>query len=457
MKDGEPKPIPFIDHLPRPARAFCALSGLALATACGQGAPPKEETELLGQPFPADKNMNIQQGFLDDDGVVHRGIDYIKGNIDQSSSWLSFPVLAAADGQACLNPPKREGNAVFIQHIIKNIPFHSYSGHLVVGSSKDIPECNTGQTKSVKKGEKIGDAGSTGTEWLHLHFQVNDFQGNPVDPFDLNAKRDKYPDPNFINGKNCGPKALFAKCYEQKGVIIGAPGPNQRTQVDEIKAVTITPTVKPIIPTPTIRLTETPKPIQESLPTATFIPERTNDPLSNTAMTQALAAWVQMLTRTDQYNNFGITGIVRTSLLSTGQITLVKYALETKSNVPSPDKYRSYNTYTTGLLRARDLTIEVSSIQPLTSADRANGMRWNGQVKVRFIQQARYTFSRNAIPTLPDENGKFSDWSNQERAFGLVEKNGQWTYSLAGNGWAGGNQPFHPEGIFLDCQECSAP
>lgn len=199
------------------------------------------ESGGLALPFPRDPSMKVQQGWVQTGGGEHRGIDYIKGIIDNSNTWQSFAVLAAVDGQACANPSSREGEAVLIQHNLKDRgTVYTYYGHLkrIEG---DIPECGSGQKKLKSKGEKVGDAGDTGTEhgWIHLHFQVNGSDGKPIDPYDLRATRDRYPDPNLTNGNTCGKETLWINC--PKGEVLGVK--------------TVVPTYTPIA-----RSTETPIP-----------------------------------------------------------------------------------------------------------------------------------------------------------------------------------------------------
>ena len=63
---------------------------------------------FLTLPFPRGENsttgdtvMNVQQGWYYTGSSLHSGIDYIEGTIDNSSTWQHFPIVAAADGEAC--------------------------------------------------------------------------------------------------------------------------------------------------------------------------------------------------------------------------------------------------------------------------------------------------------------------------------------------------------------------
>ena len=55
---------------------------------------------FLTLPF-KDPDIKIQEGWIytwDPDPDAHKGIDYIKGDVDDSNTWQSFDVVAAADG-----------------------------------------------------------------------------------------------------------------------------------------------------------------------------------------------------------------------------------------------------------------------------------------------------------------------------------------------------------------------
>lgn len=452
------KPIPFIDHLPKPARYLCGAAGFAMIAACGQGTPPKKESpspintqtvadSLLGMPFPDDKDMNIQQGFLDDDGVIHSGIDYIKGRID-ASPWQPFRVLAAADGQACLNPPKREGNVVFIQHIISGVTFHTYYGHLEDGSSEAIPECSSGKLKPVKKGEKIGNAGSTGTQWLHLHFQVNDFQGNPVDPYGIDGRRDKYPDPNFSNGKACGPKALLARCYQKGGVVIGAPGQPNRTQEDKIIAATIEPTKPPEIK-PTV--------VTDAGPLATFT--ETNTPLGNQAEKEAFNKWLSLMKNSSQKG--GDLGDWEIHALPSTDRNIIKlqYSARTQGVIASGGRLSGRITYyTSGLAEVTNVEVSAPNPDSITPADRASKIQFRGSLRITFAKRFKYSQSTLREPQLPP--GKFTDFKNEFRDFKVILQDGRWNVQML-------KRPLNPSsapidlGTILTCPgnapECAHP
>ncbi len=105
---------------------------------------------------------------------------------------------------------------------------------------KKIPQCGNGY-KMVVRGEIIGTAGDTGTPvgWIHDHFEVRDPNGNLVDPYDIRGTTKDYPDPNFSNGKFCGPKTLWRNCPIDPNLV-------------RREEATPYPTVTPIAPVPTV-------------------------------------------------------------------------------------------------------------------------------------------------------------------------------------------------------------
>lgn len=169
---------------------------------------------FLDLPFSPDSKMHVQQGWSSDFDHKHDAIDYIRGEVDRSATWESFPVLAVADGEACANPNHRIGNAVWIEHIQNGEIYYTYYGHLDEISPK-IEPCDTKNTPvtPVSRGEQIGIAGESGTNaGIHLHFQVNSAANVRIDPYDIRGTREQYPDPNFTNGKFCGEETLWRNC-----------------------------------------------------------------------------------------------------------------------------------------------------------------------------------------------------------------------------------------------------
>lgn len=232
--------FPLVNKLPKslrkPAQVGATLFGLlsvAGAPACGavsrvwsgaqgQDSPRAHKAHnpnaFLDLPFSPEGEMAMQQGwcFISDEGdkgEEHAGIDYIKGKVSKSP-WKTFPVRAAAAGEACVNPPHREGEAVFIKHLANGKTYHTYYGHLQRIEDK-IPECSVGETVHVESGEKVGDAGATGLsngKLTHLHFQVNGPDNKAVDSYDIYGTRERYPNTTFSDGKLCGEHTLWRNC-----------------------------------------------------------------------------------------------------------------------------------------------------------------------------------------------------------------------------------------------------
>jgi hypothetical protein len=261
---------PLVDKIPRrfrgpvyAAATFLGVSGVAAT--CGGDSPqnntpgsgnPTESAQnldpnrFLKYPVPRDERFKIQQGwkysFKTD--TEHMGIDYIMGAIDNSDTWKTFPVMAAADGEACVNPPHREGTAVFIRHDRPGgKTYYTYYGHLneVKG---DIPQCVQGdkvytELKHVVQGEGIGKSGSSGVtdikgdaqpNWKHLHFGVIGPDGANIDPYDKRSTRDKYPDLLFTNNLTCGDKTLWINC------------PTGNSKAELVPTMSLRPTVGPV-------------------------------------------------------------------------------------------------------------------------------------------------------------------------------------------------------------------
>lgn len=129
---------------------------------------------------------------------------------DDSETWQSFSVRAAAGGGACLNSPNHEGDAVLITHnVIEGESMHTYYGHLDEYNA-NIPDCGEGLLL-VEIGDIIGQAGSNGMSndsYIHLHFQLkrND---EPIDPYDIYGTREFYPDAILTNARFCGENSMF--------------------------------------------------------------------------------------------------------------------------------------------------------------------------------------------------------------------------------------------------------
>ena len=89
----------------------------------------------------------------------HRGVDIANAT--------GTPIVAAADGVvSSAGPMGGLGNAVFITHSIDGQMYTSVYGHM------SSVQATVGQ--SVKKGDRIGAMGSTGSSTApHLHFEVH--------------------------------------------------------------------------------------------------------------------------------------------------------------------------------------------------------------------------------------------------------------------------------------------
>ena len=101
----------------------------------------------------------------------HQGVDFLPG--------LGTPVLAVADGVVTQigEPSGALGVHVVIQHTIDGAIVYSTYSHMGNGTL----HLSLGQT--VARGEVIGNVGSTGASTgPHLHFQILDAAGQPINP-----------------------------------------------------------------------------------------------------------------------------------------------------------------------------------------------------------------------------------------------------------------------------------
>jgi murein DD-endopeptidase MepM/ murein hydrolase activator NlpD len=171
--------------------------------------------------------QDIIAGWMFDTQRGHYGTDFIKcSDIQDTATWKSFQVLAAADGEAFYSEEKdNQGNYkgwgyyVYIKHNEKDPEGRNYYtlyGHMRYISSM-IPKEGEG-TYRVQRGEIIGLCGSTGNsdpDRIGLHFEVHEGDaragtqvGDRVDPYDLNQDRDsQYGE--VASHIRCGPKYLW--------------------------------------------------------------------------------------------------------------------------------------------------------------------------------------------------------------------------------------------------------
>jgi murein DD-endopeptidase MepM/ murein hydrolase activator NlpD len=193
----------------------CAMLGSILLAAPVSARPPR----FLTLPFRHAWQVRIQDGWWRWDHDRHAGIDYVRGRIDQSWTWRSFPVRAAAGGWACAARNGRDGcingvgTRVVIRHRVKGRTFYTYYGHLA-SVSKKIPLGVRGYTVRVRRGQIIGRAGHSGNPpgVIHLHLEIVVPPFRSLDPYALYAYRERYPDPGGTNGKGCGRARLWIDC-----------------------------------------------------------------------------------------------------------------------------------------------------------------------------------------------------------------------------------------------------
>jgi len=186
-------------------RAFVAMviavslfSPLALSAAhASSTARPAQRiaaTPFLSLPFVPNSRMSILSGwYYSGGGGFHGGIDYINGGVNDFGGWRTFPVIASADGEACGNCTSRQGNAVWIKHNIDGVTYYTYYGHLA-SIAEGIPLGSQSRLVSVKRGQVIGMAGSTGASGiLHLHYGLYSASSQPIDPYSIGKLREYYP------------------------------------------------------------------------------------------------------------------------------------------------------------------------------------------------------------------------------------------------------------------------
>ena len=190
---------------------------------------PVSVPRFLTLPF-ADAGIRIQQGWVytfDSDPNAHKGIDYIKGAIDQSSSWCFFDVVAAADGWAMWSEQPGStgvyGKFILIQHEQADSEGKKYFtlyAHLDSIASAipyqdrlsiNYDTSDMSKWKQVRRGDVIGRAGNSGASntGIHLHFEAQrgGYVQNKTDPYDLYKTRDYYPDGSNYSG--CGSNHLW--------------------------------------------------------------------------------------------------------------------------------------------------------------------------------------------------------------------------------------------------------
>jgi murein DD-endopeptidase MepM/ murein hydrolase activator NlpD len=163
-----------------------------------RNAAPARQTpvQFLTLPFEPTERMSILSGWYYNGGGFHGGIDYVNGSYSGIRGWQTFPVIAAADGEACGNCTTRQGNAVWVKHNLNGSTYYTYYGHLA-SISKDIPLGSQSRTVPVRRGQFLGWAGDTGASGaLHLHFGLMNAYSQPADPYSIGKLRGSYPAPH---------------------------------------------------------------------------------------------------------------------------------------------------------------------------------------------------------------------------------------------------------------------
>jgi murein DD-endopeptidase MepM/ murein hydrolase activator NlpD len=118
----------------------------------------------------------------------HSGIDFAANYV---------PVYAVSDGNvqvANWAPLSGPGNYIRISHPL--LGYSSYYGHLSGFEMWVI------QGASVAKGQRIGTSGCSGTycQGAHLHFEIDDSSGRPIDPYGWTGGGDDIYVPNRALG-----------------------------------------------------------------------------------------------------------------------------------------------------------------------------------------------------------------------------------------------------------------
>lgn len=174
---------------------FVSLFAVASTPTANASTTAQARAQFLTLPFEATGRMEILSGWYYNGGGFHGGIDFINGDYGDLSSWRTFPIIAAADGEACANCCSRQGNAVFIKHNVDGVTYYTYYGHMA-SISKDIPQGSQSNTVYVKRGQFLGMAGDTGARGvLHLHFGLMNANSQVIDPYSIGKLRGAYPQP----------------------------------------------------------------------------------------------------------------------------------------------------------------------------------------------------------------------------------------------------------------------
>ena len=212
------------------ARVIGAIAVIAAVLVVGsnqlstRGANPVPQ--FLNLPFDAaNKKIVLQRAWTTVDPSTgkftlnHHAIDYVNGTRDVPSTWKTFDVLAAAEGEACAAKTGQVGcynkvgeimgNRVLIKHKVDGQTYFTFYNHLA-SMPKKIPLNDIKDTVHVDAGEVIGEAGDSNSPGvLHLHLELLDENFKPIDPYGIYGITDQYPDPRGKNGKDAGKKNYF--------------------------------------------------------------------------------------------------------------------------------------------------------------------------------------------------------------------------------------------------------
>lgn len=188
------------------------------------------QDRFLTLPF-RDQSVQIQQAwYYTPGGTLHKplgAVDFVKGKTDDSATWESFEVIAAADGVAMQSVEQGYGTMVLVRHNQTDSTGQNYFtlyAHLDPNKvDPSLPfferhSSNYQQWKPVKAGDVLASAGSSGftecssANCIMLHFEVmrGAYYQNQTDPYDLRDIRDSYP--GFPAFTACGINYLWTTC-----------------------------------------------------------------------------------------------------------------------------------------------------------------------------------------------------------------------------------------------------
>lgn len=468
---------------------------------------PEQQNSLkvFNLPFGKDPDMNIQNGwYYSSDGTLHKGIDFIKGPNDVAANWKSFAVMEPADGMACANPDKEQGEAVWTRHDIGGQILYSYMGH-VKDIRSDIPQCNTGKAIKVSRGEIVAMAFSSGMDdptLIHLHFQItwiNNGQQMIIDPFDLYGKRDIYPDLSFKNGKGCGRNAVMIECGQVRESqvisqpLLATPLPTialrDATPVPIItpKLEALTPrTVATLTPIPTstqeVKIpTSTPNPSTATRVMSTEIPKTPTPTYSQEAILQAKIYFLELINRS-QYSSYPPLLELRMNAVKGLEEMKSDKGVEKISQITDSWVYVALMRYSyprlnesfivRGYSEIKDINSILLESKNLSPADINNGLQWNGTVKVTFIERYKAIVGPGIISDLPKlplvESNQYGNWKDEFIDLQLISFKDKWSIKplqRVRNRWVvwnnSGNQVtediqenmFYPQEVLSDCMK----